>query len=468
MKIKSLLLVVAISVVVSACGSSDDSVTPPLNDIPAPAPILPNLPRIEITDLEGPIQDEPKVTAQMRVSEYDENGVASIGYEGFIGVEYRGSSSQFFYDKKGLGIETRDSLGEGLDTELLGFPEEEDWVLHGPYGDKSLIRNALMFDLAEEFSGYSSRSKFVDVYLEGAYHGVYLLLEKIKRDSNRVDINKLKDDENDGEDVTGGYIIKLDKTNGEHEGDPGAFALFTDDMSFLSEHGTKVSDSEVHFIYHYPKPAKITEEQKAYIQGYVNDFEDALAGDDFADEVLGYSNFINIDTFVDYFLAAELSGNVDGFRLSTFLVKDKNEKLSMGPPWDYNLAFGNVDYCEGWRSDMWIHRMEFICAGGPFGTPFWWSRLLEDEAFVARVKLRWVELRAAGLSDQSVTDSITSKVDFLNAHGAVEDNFDRWDILGQYVWPNFFIGNSHAQEVSYLQTWLADRLTWMDTAINDL
>ncbi len=470
-------------VILASCGGSNSSPAtsppptgnpnnpPPVTAFPEidTAPVVEEaLPRIDIITLGNTIVDEPKVPAQMRITTYTMGEPPVTDYQGDIGVEYRGSSSQSFYDKKSLGVETQDESGDGMDVSLLGMPEEEDWVLHGPYGDKTLIRNALMFDIGQAFGRYASRWDFTELYVDGEYRGVYVLLEKVKRDDNRIDINNLKEDENEGEDLTGGYIVKLDKTNGEHADFPAAYDLFTPWMSFISRQENGINNSLHHFIYHDPKPEDITDAQRLYIQDYIHDFEAALAGDAFTDEELGYRAYVEVDSFVDYFLATEISGNVDGYRLSTFLYKDKNGKLTMGPLWDYNLAFGNADYCEGWRNDQWVYRSEERCDGGVFPVPFWWHRLLEDESFVALVKARWQSLRETTLSDAAMQTIIEQKVTRLQSTGAVERNFERWDIIGDYVWPNYFIGATYEEEVDYLQQWLMGRLVWLDEKISQL
>jgi hypothetical protein len=464
-------LTVLFLLTLQGCGGSGDSAVlePPVLPPESTVVTTETLARFDIYALSGEIQDEPKIAAKMKVTQYIIGQEPIINYEGEIGVEYRGSSSQYYYDKKNFGIETRDAAQEGISVELLDFPAEEDWVLHGPYGDKSLMRNALMFQLAKSFGHYSSRWQYVEVYVENDYQGLYVFMEKIKRDDNRVNINKLKEDENEGEDLTGGYIIKLDKTNGEHEGNPGAYDLYTDDMSFISKHGSKINSiSSHHFIYHTPKSTQITEQQKNYIQNYVHAFEDALAGNDFRDEQLGYRNYINVDTFVDYFLATELSGNVDGYRLSTYMYKDKNSKLSMGPLWDYNLAFGNADYCEGWSNTVWVYRSEERCAGGVFGVPFWWYQLLADDDFKQRVKSRWLTLRASELSNTKIEQYISTMQNTLLNTDAVTRNFVKWPILGTYVWPNYYVGSRYNEEVDYLKSWLTTRLKWLDTEIANL
>jgi hypothetical protein len=147
--------------------------------------ILPEnkLPQVNINTNGAQIVDEPKIEAQMEIKEND-----IVDFSGKIGIEIRGSSSQMF-PKKQFGLETWDDANDGINVSLLGFPEEEDWILYAPYSDKALIRNALIYDLSRDIGRYASRLKFVDVSINGTYNGVYVLLEKLKRDSNRIDIN---------------------------------------------------------------------------------------------------------------------------------------------------------------------------------------------------------------------------------------------------------------------------------------
>ncbi|MCB0286914.1 MAG: CotH kinase family protein, partial [Calditrichaeota bacterium] len=174
-----------------------------------------NLPIVVINTNGQTIPDEPKITVNMGII-WNENGQRNFlsdpfnHYDGLIGIEIRGSSSQMF-PKKQYGFETRDADGEDLDVELLGMPEESDWILHAPYSDKSLMRNVLAYDFANRMGRYASRTHYCELVLNGEYMGVYILMEKIKRDDNRVNIKKLDEDEISGVDLTGGYIIKIDK-----------------------------------------------------------------------------------------------------------------------------------------------------------------------------------------------------------------------------------------------------------------
>ena len=452
-KFQFLLMVLLLLTIVTACNNEDTADTNPPEVAKVP------LPQITINTNGTTIVDEPKINAQMAIST---NGVVS--FEGNIGIEIRGASSQSF-PKKSYGLETRDQNNDDLNVSLLGLPEEEDWVLYAPYSDKSLMRNILIYDLSRDIEMYASRSVFVELTINDIYKGVYVFMEKLKRDSQRIAINKLKADENSGEDLTGGYILKIDKTAGTNLGDG-----YNELNSFTSQHEPPNASlgQEIHFLYEYPKADKITPQQKAYISGYVTGFENALASDNFTDPVLGYANFIDVQSFIDFFLLNELSNNVDGFRLSTFMHKDKNGKLKMGPIWDFNLAFGNADYCSGGATNVWAYRFNERCNADFWQVPFWWKRLLQDPVFVSQLKERWNTLRMSVFSEASILAKIDAYTTILEKAGAIDDNFKTWNILGAYIWPNNFIGNTYDEENNYLKNWIQNRVTWLDGAINSL
>jgi len=463
----SFLIVVAV-VFNFSCSSDDNPRQPKVDEKEEPADPEMNpevkpedkLPFISIGTNSNTIVDEPKVNAQMTITE---NGATS--YEGAIGIEFRGASSQVLFPKKSYGLETRDENNEDLNVSLLGFPEEEDWILYGPYSDKSLMRNILIYDLSREMERYASRSRFVELEINGMFQGVYVFMEKLKRDSERIDINNLKDDENTGEDLTGGYILKIDKTAGSNLGEG-----YNEENSFASTYSPPNAsmDQNIDFLYEDPDAEDITDAQKTYISGYMADFEDALASDDFADSELGYAVYIDTESFIDFFLLNELSNNVDGYRLSTFMHKDKNGKLKMGPIWDFNLAFGNADYCSGGETNVWAYRFNERCPEDFWQVPFWWERLLQDPAFVARLQQRWSTLRGGKLSENAIFSKIEDYNTSLAKAGSIKTNFETWPVLGTYIWPNNFIGPTYTDEIDYLKTWVSDRLIWMDGAITSL
>ena len=255
------------------------------------------------------IVDEPKTNANLAVIENKNE----TNYK--IGIEIRGSSSQMF-PKKSYGFETRSSdWSEDIDVNLGGFPEEEDWILYGPYSDKSLIRNKLTFDLSNAIGYKASNVKFYNLYINNDYKGLYVLMEKIKRDENRVNIAKLE-----GDNVEGGYIIKIDKPTSDGEG---CSTCYEDSFSFRStydENGYLSDDSPIYFIYHYPKPEDIFNNQKDHISSIINQFETVLASDNFDNADTGYQSLIDIDSFIDFFIINEITKNIDGYRLSTCLL----------------------------------------------------------------------------------------------------------------------------------------------------
>ncbi|MEK9913486.1 MAG: CotH kinase family protein, partial [Flavobacteriaceae bacterium] len=201
------------------------------------------------------------------------------------------------------------------------------------------------------------------------------------------------------------------------------------------------------------------------IQTYISDFEDALQSENFTDEIDGYKAYIDVASFVDFFILTELGNNVDGYRLSTWLTKDRDEKLKMGPVWDFNLAYGNADYCAAERYDVWAYRLSERCPGDFYPVPFWWTRLMEDPSFKLAVRERYTVLRSGVLSDGAIASKIESYRELLDSSNNAGYNFTRWPILGEWVWPNFFVGQTYNEEVDYLKDWVLNRMAWLDEQI---
>lgn len=417
-----------------------------------------DLPIVVITTPNGQtIPDEPKITAQMQVID---NGPGQInflndqpnGYNGFIGVERRGSSSQDLSDKKPFAVETRDANGDDLDVPLLGMPAESDWVFMAPYNDKSLVRDAFTHEMARRIMPWAPRTRFVELVLNGNYQGIYLVAERIKRNNERVDIAKLTEVDVSGDELTGGYIIKMDKTTGaQNEG-------------WLSPYPAQSGSwQSTYYQYHHPKADDLQPAQKQYIESWMTEFEDLMASPDYADSIDGYTNFIDVASFVDFVIINELTKNVDGYRLSTFLYKDKDSKdplLHAGPIWDFNIAMGNANYCNGDTYTGWAMDFNDVCIQDGWIIHFWWQRLWDDPAFRKKLAARWAELRA----DQFKTDKVTGVIDSLTGilNQSAPRNWQRWPVLNEWVWPNVFCCGTYQQHVNYLSNWLVNRLEWMD------
>jgi hypothetical protein len=408
---------------------------------------------------EGEIVNEPKVPAALTIRRLD-----SIFYEGIIGIEIRGESSQFF-DKKSYGFETWDAEYNDLDVALIGFPEEEDWILHGPFSDKSLIRNKLIYELSNQMGRYATKTEFVELTINYEYKGLYIFMEKLKRDKNRINISKLENGDIDEESISGGYIIKIDKSDMED----GSYSDYNSFQSKFDVFGNEDGDIRINFNYEYPKPGEIHANQKNYIKNYFYEFESSLASNNFKDPNDGFRKYIDEDSFIDFFILNELSNNVDGYRLSTYLQKDRNEKLVIGPIWDFNLSFGNADYCGGERYDVWCFKFNERCLGDFWNVPFWWNRLIEDENFVIKLKERWNQLRTNILSDNNLMTLIEDQYSFLNNEtDIINKNFNTWKIFGVYIWPNSFVGNNYYEEIDFLKNWIKNRTQWLDESINNL
>ena len=417
------------------------------------------IPHVQINTLNKEIVDEPKISSKMIITKD-----SMILYDGNIGIEYRGSSSQLF-DKKSYGFETWDEKNEDMDYPLLGFPEEEDWIFYGPYSDKTLIRNKLIYDLSNQIGRYASRTKFCELTINNQYMGVYVFMEKLKRDKNRIAIKKLENDDLDSINISGGYIIKIDKSDDEN-----GEQVYNDFNAFISNYKPNYATYQsIWFNYEYPKPKDIHNEQKQYINSYFDNFEKALSGINFKDSLSGYRKYIDVGSFIDFFILNELSNNLDGYRLSTYLHKNRNEKLKIGPIWDFNLSFGNGNYCNGDKYDTWTYKFNETCSDDFWLIPFWWEKLLEDPYFVNKLKERWNELRKKELSDENIFQMIQNYISILkNESGAVYRNYSKWNVIGKYLWPNNHVGNSYESEIDYLIKWISKRNNWLDKSINEL
>ncbi|MFY0606183.1 MAG: CotH kinase family protein [Cyclobacteriaceae bacterium] len=367
-------------------------------------------------------------------------------YDGRISIKGRGESSWELFDKKGYTLETQLANGDNNNVSVLGLPEENDWVLYGPFADKTLMKNAFVYDLGRELGRYAPRTQFCEVMLNGEYRGVYLFTEKIKIDKNRVDIATLKPDEVSGDDLTGGYLMRIDRKQEEYWN-----ADFGWGLSF--------------FNYFAPDPVKMPQVQKDYIKDYITDFEESLENRPLDDTESGYRSYINLPSFIDYFIINELTKNIDSYRLSTYMYKDKDSKggkLTMGPIWDYNLSCGGINIGNGnWgaTSENWVH--EEI----PAGVPNWWEDFLEDQYYTSCLKERWADLRVRLINDEQFENTINGYAELLDE--AKNRNFQVFP-LAESVWGNDHIGFTYREELDTLKGFLSERIKWMDTKIASL
>jgi hypothetical protein len=199
------------------------------------------------------------------------------------------------------------------------------------------------------------------------------------------------------------------------------------------------------------------EQQRQYIKNYVTSYENALNGPNYKDPNVGYRAYVEINSFIDYFLINELSRNVDAYRLSAFFYKNKGEKLTMGPLWDFNLAFGNADYGQAYSTSGWV--MDGIGASDWFPIPNWWARFRTDGYFNSEMKKRWIDLRQGPFKKESIYSYIDSVSTLLS--DAHKRNFTRFPVLGIYVWPNYYVASTYLDELAFMKNWISDRLDWI-------
>lgn len=398
------------------------------------------------TDGDISIPDAYKVPATMKIlyvndtttnylsNQYD---TAYLHYEGRIGIEKRGSTSQNL-SKRHYGFETRQQDDVTNDNvSLLGMPEENDWILNPLNYDNTYLRDPLSYELARRTGHYAPRTHYCEVFVGGNYRGIYFLTEKIKADKNRVNIAKMDSTDNSYPKVTGGYIIKADKTTG---GDPVAWSTPAHDYW-----------QDVDYIHHYPKPNQVTDTQSTYIRNYFAAFQSIMdQGDNTI--ITGYPSLIDVPSFIDYMILGELSSNVDIYQKSTFFHKDRMGKLCAGPVWDFNLAYGNDLGTSPGRSgyNVWQFDNE-----DNTGSEFW-IQLFNDEQFQRLFARRWYELTAPG--GPLALDTVLSIIDALDNQiiDMVSRDKQRWGY-------NF----SHTSAVNSMKTWLQARYNWLNNHLTD-
>ena len=413
-----------------------------------------NLPIMLITtDLDpetnSPIEipDEPKVLGTMKLifrpdgtRNYltDITNDSFLNYNGRIGIELRGSSSQVL-EKKPYGFTTLLADDDSNNNvSLLGFPSENDWVLNSLAYDPSMIRDYLSYQLASNMGNYAPRVKYIDFIVNDDYKGVYILTEKIKRDSDRVNLKKIKDSDNSLPEVTGGYIIKADKTTGGDEVAwtmPNSSGWYTD------------------FLHHYPKTENISSQQTDYIKNVFTDLETNSENTSIAN---GYPSIIDVPSFVDYMIMAEIASNPDSYQFSTFFHKDRGGKLRAGPVWDYNLSYGNDLFVfEFDRSfyDLW--QFEFDNSGAKF-----WKDLFYNDTFNCYLAKRWFELTTTNqpLNYSTITSLIDEFVSLLSESQVRE--LQRWP--PQEDWPTVA---DQTENIAAMKIWIQNRIDWIDSNI---
>ena len=335
-------------------------------------------------------------------------------------IRGRGNSTWFIHPKKPFQMKLSEK------SAFLGMPEDKKWLFLAEYSDKTMLRNTMAFEL-----GYMSNldwtpaGEFAEVYLNGEYNGTYNITQKVEASSNRVALGDT------------GYLLELDQLD----------RIDPDDVYFESTVTEK-------FIINIKEPElNYGSEEFRYIENLIAEFEGALFGANYQDENAGYKKYINLESFIDWYLISEITKNVDSrWYSSIYLNVMPGEKIKMGPLWDFDLAFGNTDYADTQYYEGWWVRFN----------P-WYERLFQDPAFTQMVKDRFIYFK-------DNEDLIIQKIDEYaeKLKWAQAENNNKWQTIGTYVWPNPVIYDTYQEEVDHLKNWYLARMEWLEEAFNDL
>lgn len=438
---------------------------------PSAAEFTSNLPLIVLSTSGAGIADhvptgQPRTFASLYAVDTHQGRSSPLGEPEYFGqaeIGIRGQTSAGF-PKRPYRLELQDEYRVDRSAGLFGLPADSDWVLYNPYSDKPFLQNFLAYELFEKMGHYSVRRRFVELFVNqyggkirypDDYVGIYILEEKIKASKNRVAIEKLSPYDTKAPDISGGYMFKKDKNS-------------SGDLDFFTSGGGGFGGQQLKI--HEPQPADITPAQLSWINQYLNQMESALYAPNWktATGTNHYSYYLDPDSFVDFHWIVEFSKQIDGYRLSNYMTKDRGGRVKMEPIWDWNLSFGNADYLDGsvtsgWYYSLlndvdhiWLRRLiaGTTDAGGTSGDP----------DFIQKITDRWSVLR----TNIFAASNVLARVDELSGmlSEAADRDFQKWPRLGSYVWPNppiYANPTTYKGIISAMKSWISGRYSWIDS-----
>ncbi len=400
-----------------------------------------------------------------------------------IGINIRGSSTQGF-SKKSFAVEAWDEFNDDDSVAVLDMPAESDWVFYAPnHFDKPWVHNPFMHELSRSIGRYSPRARMVEVFtsftgtvinysspLSGNYNGVYVVMEKIKADADRVNVPRLEPQHTNSATISGGYVLKIDRADSDER------TVFAANQSMV------FVEPQMKDFNFYPGRAL----QQNYVANYFNSFNGALYGVNWTNPVTGYAAWIDVDSWVDHHILNVLSLSSDALRLSAYFFKDRDRKIEMGPLWDFDRGLGTSagNDWRAWNPRSWTSSNPLGSGGGnDFGTDYfnsawlfanpWYSRLVRDPDFWQKWIDRYQTLRAAEFSTNAVFTIVDSLTNKLGA--AASREITRWSesaprnglVQPPSGWPDrsyvHLFDGTYAGEIAFQKRWLADRLDFIDT-----
>ena len=381
------------------------------------------------------------IQADMRI--YDREGElnklsSQPVLESKINIRVRGNSSRTF-DKVGYLFKFTDDAGMERKLEVMGMEKDSTWVLHGPYLDKTLMRNYMWYNLAGQIMEWAPDVRYCEVFLDHEYQGLYVMAEQISMGEGRIEMTKY-----DGKSNISSYIVCADRES-------------VNDVQYLDNFTSYALRINGKLEVKYPGASRITPELTEYISRDFSRFEKALYSFDYDTARYGYQNYIDVDSFVDYFIINEVTQNTDAGLYSTYFYKDVSGKLKMCV-WDFNNC------CDNYIEDQ-TPMAGFFMQNRP-----WYFMLCKDETFMEKVITRYHQLRKGILSEEAMESYIAGVQSYLGP--AIERNFEKWgysflpekDLLYE---DERKIGSYEAAVEQY-ETRLVRRMRWMDEHIEDL
>lgn len=307
--------------------------------------------------------------------------------------------------------------------EFLDMENDKKWLFLAEYADKTMLRNQIAFEMGYLSTlDWTTDAEFAEVFLNQNYIGTYHITQKVEEGSDCVNIGDT------------GFLLEIDQLE----------RLDPDDVYFQSDM----------FLINIKEPELVEgDSQYLYISGLVNEFEQALYSNQFADPVNGYQKYIDLESFIDWYLISEITKNVDSrFFSSIYFNVIPGEKIKMGPLWDFDLAFGNVDYADPeFPEGFWIKQNP------------WYERLFQDPNFVRQVQERFTYFNNNRAFLLAKVDEYAEKLQYAQA-----ENDAKWQTIGVYVWPNPVVLDTYDEEVARLKSWFNTRMDWLDNALNQL
>jgi len=405
----------------------DEKPDPEPEPEPEPEPVPYSIPVVRITTEDG-VNIESKdnyVNGTIRIEDPSKHFSDVDVFEATMRVRGRGNST-WGMPKKPYRIKLDDKAS------IFGLAAEKDWVLLANYSDKTLMRNIAAMELSRICGmKWTPTMISVDVYLNDEYIGVYAFTEHKEVGNGRVEIEVIGENDNDGEALTGGYYFEIEEAMDET-------------TCFKTRFDTPVM---------FQEPEVPTSEQLAYVRSLFDRFELAVENIQNERDYFRYRELFDIPSLINYYIIKEVAKDPDGnIRKSTFITKERGKKMEMYHVWDFDITMGNCNYTGFEKPEGWQMK----------GAK-WYNKMFQDPSFVREVKERWNELYP---QIRQVPEFVEEQIALLD--GAQHRNFERWDILGIYVWPNAVWLGSYDAEVDFFLDYYSKRVEWLNKQLNAL